>query len=322
MSTERIPIFFSANAGYYQHLCVTLCSLLENNKNHQFDIYVLTDDAESKENEKILQLKQQYNNFEIIFKKIDESELKSFQPVDIQQPCDHITIHAFYRCLIPNLISILDKAIYFDVDLLIEGDIRELWETNIDNYYIAGVECLYNTKNYFKNKLGFSIDDLYINSGVLVMNLTALRTNNIVNRFIENSKILIDANMPYLDQDIINYTLKGKIKELDSRFNWATSNSVESKQNSLVHKQPIISHFTGRAKPWNPRYKCPHESANRYFYYLNKTSYRHFIYRYRIEHFFRYSIKTFLKTIAKKLLPTNFIKLIRLYQQHIFVHNK
>jgi lipopolysaccharide biosynthesis glycosyltransferase len=194
--------------------------------------------------------------------------------------------------------------------MLIEGDISEFWETNLDNYYMAGIECIYVKQTCFKKQLGFPDSTLYINGGVLLMNLAAMRKDNIVSKFIESAKLLGD-NVPHADQDVINYTLKEKIKELDSRFNWTTSNSVESKQNSLVHKPVVISHFTGRAKPWNPRYKCSHESANRYFYYLSKTPYRNFIYRYRIEHFFMYSINVFIKTIINKLLLKTFIKLIR-----------
>jgi lipopolysaccharide biosynthesis glycosyltransferase len=284
----------------------------------EFDIYVLTDDAKSKENKKIIMLKSTYKNFSIYFIQIDDSNLGNFS---IPSIADYISVQTYYRCFIPTLFPKLDKVIYLDCDMLVEGNIIELWKTDLENYYVAGAECCYVKQIGFKKQLGFSDDILYINAGVLLMNLDAMRTDNIVLKFIESAKIL-GNNVPHVDQDVINYTLKGKIKELDSRFNWATSNSVESKQNSLSHQPAVISHFTGRAKPWAPQYKCSHESANHYFYYLSKTPYRNFIYRYRIEHFFRYSIKAFIRTIIKKLLPENFIKVVRLYHQHIFVSNK
>jgi lipopolysaccharide biosynthesis glycosyltransferase len=315
---QRIPIFFAANVGYYQHLCVTLCSLLENNKSREFDIYVLTDDAESKENEKIIKLKNAYKNFNIYFKQIDDSILVDFPlPTNI----DYISQQMYYRYLIPDLFPELDKGIYLDCDTICHGNINEMWETNINEYYIAGVEDKYVIVINYKPIIGFTMNDYYINSGVLLMNLSKMKADNIGELLFENTKRLkLLTRFP--DQDVINYTLKGKIKELDSRFNWATNNSVESKQNSLSHQPAVISHFTGRAKPWAPQYKCSHESANHYFYYLSKTPYRNFIYRYRIEHFFRYSIKAFIKTIVKKLLPANFIKFVRLYHQHIFVSGK
>jgi lipopolysaccharide biosynthesis glycosyltransferase len=315
MLTERIPIFFAANVGFYQHLCVTLCSLLENNKNLEFDIYVLTDDAKSKENKKILKMKQQYKNVDIIFQKISEPELLEFVVT-----MEGYTLHTYYRYFIPRLFQNMEKALYLDCDTLVEGKIDELWETNLYGYYVAGVKDLYIEQINHKSVIGFTQCDLYVNAGMLLMNLQMMREDNISDLLNKNTKILEGSGQQ--DQDVINYTLKGKIKELGSRFNWATSNSVESKQNSLSHKPIIISHFTGRAKPWNPQYKCSHESANRYFYYLSKTPYRNFIYRYRIEHFFRYSIKAFVKTIVKKLLPKNFVKFVRLYHQHIFVSNK
>jgi lipopolysaccharide biosynthesis glycosyltransferase len=313
MSTERIPIVLAANVGYYQHLCVVLVSILENNPNNHFSFYVLTDKDELTNKEKIIKLKNTYKNFNIYFKQIDDSILVDFPlPLNI----DYISVQMYYRYLIPDIFPELDKVIYLDCDTICNGNISEMWKTNIDEYYIAGVEDKYIIDIDYKPVIGFTSTDCYVNSGVLLMNLLKMREDKIYKLLFENTRRLKSV-IQYPDQDVINYTLKGKIKELDSHFNWATTNSIESQKNSFSHKPAIISHFTGRAKPWNPRYKCSHESANQYFYYLKKTLYRNFIYRYRIEHFFRYSIKAFVKTMVKKLLQMYFKKIIRLIYQQI-----
>ncbi|MDR1485191.1 MAG: glycosyltransferase family 8 protein [Planctomycetaceae bacterium] len=283
MTTERIQIFFAANVDYYQHLCVAIVSLLENNRGRDFDIYVLTNDADSLESEKITQLKNQYDNFSITFSEVDASYLKPFHVPNRS----HITVQTYYRFLIPVLFPALAKAIYLDSDLIIEGNLSELWEMNIDNYYLAGVEDLFILSIGYKKQLGISDNKIYINAGVLLMNLTAWHRDNFLEKIIETSKKL-GTNAQYNDQDVINCALNGEVKILDSRFNWTSFNSLTTDKNAESHQSAVISHFIGRRKPWNPLRKCRHKSAAKYFYYLNKTPYRNFIYSYRIMRLFKH----------------------------------
>jgi lipopolysaccharide biosynthesis glycosyltransferase len=281
-ATDRIQVCFAANIGYYQHLCVAIVSLLENNRSRDFDIHVLTDDENSPEREKILQLKELYDNFEISFTEVEKKHIELFYAMKKS----YITVQAYYRCLIPILFPALTKAIYLDSDILVEGDISELWETDIDGYYLAGVEDLGLKDTDRKKQLGISEDNVYINSGVLLMNLTAWRKDNIVERIIETSQKL-GSKALFPDQCAINYTLSGKIKEVGSHFNWTTYDSKNVKRNSLSHRPIIVSHFTSFRKPWNPLHRCHHESASHYFHYLRKTPYRNFIYRYWVMRSFK-----------------------------------
>ncbi|MDR1477856.1 MAG: glycosyltransferase family 8 protein [Planctomycetaceae bacterium] len=275
--SEPIPVFFAANVGYYQHLCVAIVSLLENNRSRNFAIYVLTDDENSLENEKIRQLKKLYDNFEITFTEIDRTKLETFY-VPIKS---HLTVQTYYRCFIPLLFPTLTKAIYLDSDLLIEGDIGKLWETDIEGegYYLAGVEDLGAKNIDHKKKLGILENSVYINCGVLLINLAAWRKDDIVEKIIENS-CKLGSRAELVDQDVINFTLEGGIKKLDCHFNWSTYDSINAPRKLLSHNPVIISHFTTWRKPWYPLNRCHHESAPKYFYYLRKTPYRNFIYRY------------------------------------------
>jgi lipopolysaccharide biosynthesis glycosyltransferase len=153
-----------------------------------------------------------------------------------------------------------------------------LWETDVDGYYLAGVEDSGLTTDY-KKQLEISEANVCINSGVLLMNLTAWRRDNIIEKIIETSQKL-GSKAKFLDQCVINCALSGKIKKIDSHFNWLTYDSENTKRNSSSYRPAIVSHFASHKKPWNPFHKCHHESASNYFRYLRKTPYRNFVYRY------------------------------------------
>lgn len=56
-----------------------------------------------------------------------------------------------------------------DVDIIVEDSLNKLWNTDINNYYIAGVKELwdYYNKHSYKNLQ----NDNPINAGVLIINV-------------------------------------------------------------------------------------------------------------------------------------------------------
>jgi lipopolysaccharide biosynthesis glycosyltransferase len=302
MTAEQIPIFFSANVGYFQHLCVLLTSILENNQKHFFSFYVLADDENSNENEKIIQLKERYENFDVRFIKIDVPIIDSLR-------CLHVPVQGYYRYVIPDIVQELDKALYLDCDIVVDGDLSELWSTDIEDYYVVGVEDLYVNKMGFKEILGLDKSDLYINSGVMLMNLKAMRQDHVIDLLIANTK-KIENVMKFPDQDAINITMKGKIKPLDKRFNWTTEYSNDFYKISKIHFYTVISHFTGGIKPWTVGYICEHKDKEKYFYYLQKTPYKNFIVYYRVKHFLLCSLIP-IRYLLKLCLPIFLQNIIR-----------
>jgi len=130
---SSISIVFAANVKYYQHLCVLIVSILENNPLVPFAFCVLTD-KEDEEAEKIRSLSKKYQNFDIRFIVVDDTYFENF-PL----PLKHVTIQMYYRFLIPFLLQERETAFYFDCDMICNADLRELWEIPLDGYYVAGV---------------------------------------------------------------------------------------------------------------------------------------------------------------------------------------
>lgn len=256
---ETINIVFSSDNNYAPYMGVAICSIFENKKEgYLIDIYVLDGGISEDNKNKLIILSKKYN-FILNLIKIDESIFKNFKVKG------HITLASYYRVIIPELISNIDKILYLDCDIIVIKDIYELYDTNIDNYYFAAVD----EEEYvpgLKNKLGIPENEKYCNSGVMLMNSKKWREDNISRKIIDFS-----LNKQYLffyhDQDAINGYLWSKWLNMNFNYNY-TSGIMKIHKDS---KDVLIVHFT-KAKPWT--YLCINPFQYKYFEYLNKTPWK------------------------------------------------
>jgi len=197
---------------------------------------------------------------------------------------DFISDAAYLRLLIPNLLpETQDRAIYLDADLLVERDLTPLWKAPFDEAHVLAVrDYKIQTVSHQKglahyHDFGLSPDTPYFNSGVLVINLNAWRTEHVradAMRYVARYRQVMNA----CDQEALNAVLAGRWKELDPRWNrqsaisdldrWPESSfkrDIESQRDALLHA-PYIDHFTGNDKPWN--ILTDHPSKDRFLDYL------------------------------------------------------
>jgi len=155
----------------------------------------------------------------------------------------HITTSAVYRLFAPAILP-CDKVIYLDADTLVLDDIKKLWEFKPE--YIAGVQDPLYRYQARKNNL----KHLYINSGVMVMNLKNLRKLNYIER-IKNTQNG-GYNLSLLDQDIINIAFGDKIEHLPLEWNVYSKIYPETTYDMIkARENPSIIHWCGYEKPWN-----------------------------------------------------------------------
>ena len=181
----------------------------------------------------------------------------------------------------------IEKVLYLDADSLILGSFKELWETNIENYYVAGV--LDVGPDYVKTAVGLSKDVNYINAGVLLINLKKWRNEDVESKFID---FLEKNNMQVYnnDQGIINATLNDSILIVDPKFNlmspflekdyddvikWnGLKNYYDKETIENAIKNPVFLHFVHfiNGRPWFKDTK--HPCKDLYLKYASETQYK------------------------------------------------
>lgn len=240
---SKINISFCINDNHCLYVFFTISMIKKYTTN--LDIFVLHTDLSDKSKDRLRTLETESVN--IHFVKIDR-DLFSNLPLTL----DGITIETYYRYLLPEILVDCDKVIYLDSDLLIRCDVKELWDIDLSQHYLAGVNeiDIINRFPDHKLKLGFDLDELFINAGVLVCNLQKMRQDKITHHLFTETERLKDIIL-FQDQDVINIALKGKIAELPLAYNY----TVEAMEKDLLSLDEIkVIHYNSQiAKPWIPK---------------------------------------------------------------------
>ena len=239
---KEIPIFFSTDDKYIPYLDVAISSLIANaSEAFDYRIIILNTGLNEENVHKIMQ--NEKKGFKIDFVDISadvqniRSRLKNVY---------HFSIVTYYRLFIASLFPQYDKVIYLDCDLVVLGDISELYHTELDDNILgAGPEqFVQNTEEfraYAEQALGVDPDG-YVNAGVLLMNLAEFRKNRIEDKFI---KLITEYDFDLLDPDqaYLNYLCLGRIHVLPNGWNKEPMPlACEGKKN--------IVHYALYKKPW------------------------------------------------------------------------
>ena len=192
---------------------------------------------------------------------------------------------AYYRLFIPELLpKQINRAIYLDCDLVVKGNLEQLWKVDFQSNYVLAVQDIWSPQiscpgtEIPYQKLDIPANTKYFNSGVLVINLEKWRNEAIASKAIEH--LIQYGGYPRThDQGLLNAVLAGQWGELDSRWNltpaiidlfssWKESPFSEEKYDQLL-LEPYIIHFATNRKPWNSQHTLFKDS---FFEYVDKTA--------------------------------------------------
>lgn len=253
-----LPIFLCTDNNYAVPAYITMYSLLVNyTGTEKLRLYLLTsNDFESRYIHLFKSLKGNYE-LQII------NMQNSFDEVVINT--SWITTATMYRLLIPKIARGLniEKCIYLDSDIVVEGDISELFNIEIEGFCIGAVKerlisC--DRDSELRGLLGVSNLRDYINAGVLLFNLIEIEKEGLSEKLEEAGH---RTEYPHNDQDAINAVFHNRIHLLPIRFNAInaylydrkkdTENEYGSEAIQQARKDPIIIHYIGKCKPWASR---------------------------------------------------------------------
>ena len=262
---NSINIAMATDNNYVLPTIVAITSMLENvNEDSFYKFYLLISEDFTKENEeKFLTLEKRYKEKCLI------NFLKMDNEFDNNITLPHITSATYFRLRLPSLLQNEEKCLYLDGDIIVLKDLVELYNTDITDYYIAGVKEI--GVQVFSRKRNEKLDipdvEKYVNAGILLMNLKKMRQDNIEQKFNEFIPLLEERNLSLADQDVLNSVCYEKIYNLPFKYNVRanyfaimknnTPSSHLVKQNFTgkewveAKKRPVIIHYAVKTKPWN-----------------------------------------------------------------------
>lgn len=246
-------LLFAIDHRFVDQMLTTLTSVAENSKEAVEAVYILTKGALAGK-EAIQSLTA---NFAIDLHLINMEEADFSQaPVSKRYP---ETI--YYRLLAQDFLpDHLDRILYLDADILCINDLSELYHLDLaDHLYAAASHSRLTRLSDDFNRLRLQREDggSYYNSGVLLMNLPALRAQvraDDIYRYIASH--YYQLFLP--DQDVLNalyghqvYALPDQIYNYDMRYQKTYELiSAGAWDDQWVIAHTALLHFCGKRKPW------------------------------------------------------------------------
>ncbi len=319
---KSISIVCTFDNNYSQHCGVLLASLFENNKNICFDIYIVSDFIDDVNKSRPFALVRDYSQ-RLYYIQIDK---KKFEGLPFGGKFSHISLATYYRLMLPEVLPVtLDKILYLDCDIIVNGRIESLWNIDLKYYTIGAVEDNIVISSEAPRRLGYPVQSSYFNAGVMLMNLSLMRDI----QFTKNAFVYIEQHLKeivYHDQDILNVLLYDQKLFLPIKWNVMECFLFRRPLIHFRYKKelreaqiaPSIIHFTGKLKPWIK--ECDHPYRDLYYKYLYITEWRNYVPQ---DKYVRRSQKILfdIKKMIQYVLDKMFLKSY-LYDQSIKLDNK
>lgn len=246
MKKQEIPIFFTIDDSYAPYMATALHSLIVNaSKDYLYSIYIIHEKL-SKENQKKIKAQEQ-EGFEIHFVTMEHGLENIQNRSENFLRCDYFTLTIYYRIFLSDMFPQYDKGLYLDSDIVIPGDISQLYLTDIGNNLIGAcpdfsIQTVRELNIYIEKGMGISRYD-YINSGILVLNMKELRKAHFSEEFLRLlTTYHFDCVAP--DQDYFNAMCYGKVHFLDECWDAMPNNDRAQLKN------PKLIHYNLFEKPW------------------------------------------------------------------------
>lgn len=261
---EVIPIFFTVDDIYIPFLGVCLESIIDHISSENLYVVKILHTNITEENKNKI-MKYQRENFDIEF--VDLNYYIN-QVKDKLYTRDYYTNTTYFRLFIPNLYPQYKKALYIDSDIILLDDIAKLYDIDMENNLIAGindgvVQSIDVFKEYVEKVVGVRSWKKYFNAGVLLMNLDELRKYDFQEKFL----YILGTNKFKVaqDQDYLNRICKGRVKIIDNYWNVMPVNKDVVKDENKIK----LIHYNLCDKPWQS--DVPFEKY--FWHYAKKTEF-------------------------------------------------
>jgi lipopolysaccharide biosynthesis glycosyltransferase len=274
-----VNIVYAVNDKFAPQIGAGICSVCENNKDFEkITFYIISHGITDKNKMELEKLAHKYG------RQMNIVELKNINDYfDFEFDTTGWPPITLARLLIGKILpKEIEKILYLDGDTIVRGNLKQLWEMDLDNKTLGmSIEPTID-KNRIKV---LKIDCFpYCNAGVLLVDLKKWRKTNACEKIFDFYR-LHDGKLFANDQDAINGALKDEIYILSPKYNFYNIfyqysykfmckimeplSYIDKDVYLDAVRDPAIIHYLGEERPW--RSGNTHKYKNDYKKYLGKT---------------------------------------------------
>ena len=254
-AAHKINVAFATDDNYAQHAAVAMASILMHTKTPQDVLFHVIGDGIAAESK--AKIKETVKGF--------ESDMLFYEPSlenDFYVSAG-LSRAAYFRLYVAEILpETVSRLIYLDCDLVVLGDIAELFTHDFEGHPMGatmdfGIMASSKRRKEKEEVIGLPNDAPYFNSGVLLMDLAQWREKRLGDLLIKDAA---EHHYPHHDQDAMNKMFMGDWSVVPLR--WDVIPPVYQMQLKVVlsskyrkiaaeaRKNPAILHYAGGYKPW------------------------------------------------------------------------
>lgn len=265
-----IHLACATNAAYVPHVATMLKSLLLNSRRDRVHAYILIEQEVTPEQRSLLGAMANHHGAQVEY-----LEATSQLPAGLPTAEGYPRV-VWLRILLPELLPEVERILYLDGDIVVVDDVMPLVTTSLSGNLVGAVTNAYRYGQEFYAALDLPAAESYFNTGVLLMNLAAMRAEGTAQRIADAAR---KYKSRFPDQAALNPVLHRRRLRLPARFNVQGEFYYRSPKDLVLDAQevreamqhPIVMHYTGPAiaKPWHRL--CPHPRRELYALYRRQT---------------------------------------------------
>jgi lipopolysaccharide biosynthesis glycosyltransferase len=249
MTCEEIDIAFGTSSLYAPHVAAAISSLVRASPGARLRFIILHEEGIGPDRRARVEAAAPGARF--VWKGVGRDDAPPYADRE------HLSRAILFRLGLEKLAPAdCRRVIYLDADLIVLGDLRDLWRIDLRGAPIGAVADAYLDPRAFAQRWGLAQEGPgYFNSGVLLIDLEQVRAQ-------QSFKAAIDfveqhANeLKFADQDALNYVFWGRWRPLPPTWNAQRHMVLPIMSKALPQEMqfhdrlPKIVQFTEAEKPW------------------------------------------------------------------------
>ena len=265
-----MTIVYNCDDSYAVHTAVSITSVFENNrKEPEIRVFILGNRISGASKEKLAKIAGRYAEDGI--RKIEVIELEEFEAAlkllfGQELDAGRFTVTALARIFAPqHLPDDVERYIYLDCDTVVRKSLHDLFETDLDGN-ICGMASEPTIYPEVRAYLELTGDMPYFNTGMMLVNRMAWEEAGITAACVDYYRSK-KGRLPFSDQDIVNFVLKGKVMplwqgwDLFANYHYRSFESLvmqapwygiiaDKEGYERARRDPAMVHYSGDERPW------------------------------------------------------------------------
>lgn len=234
MKNEIMNVVFASDDNYMGLLATSMLSLLKHKAPADQLQFFVFDDHISEESKLCLARMLEPFQQRVTYMHVPTTEELCGVTFTNQRWSSTMILRLFVASLFPEDIK---RIIFLDCDVLVLQSLRPLWETDLGDCYLGGVQECSGDKR--KRNLGLPPGANYINAGVEVIDLERIRHSNAEEKYKAFLK-KYNGYIPEVEQGTVNACVSEHIKLLHPKWNAHTTFFMFDYKTQIAIKHPTI----------------------------------------------------------------------------------